>query len=337
MYKNSTTKQIFLETEAINNDELDFFVSTNDTSLIELPIITNNTLLITPKIDKYGTTDITVTISDGELNTSKTFSFYIIPLEDGDDIEQVGNINTFEDENLTQTTATISNDLKVKTKDYSNGTVSHIIEVANKEIKATSYLPGSTVSLTPSGAHTSYNNTNIFIDINATILGEAIHTLTANNITTQAKSKLNGAQTTLNRDQNNLIQLITTVEIEPNSSIEVITQEDGSTQHKVITSQKTSKTISHIAGARTLIDMNGNVETSIGETIKALVVTMPNGKAYTKYIKIDQNDSNLITVVANTVNDKTPFTAGNEIEIDEISDKLYIKIVTSLENDLIIE
>ena len=348
VYKNFSDINITMPKTDIDNDILEYNATTKD-KLFNLEV-NSNIITISSIEGLSGSSDINLSVSDGEYNDSTTFNLKILSLGDGDSITQ-GEVNQSTDENGT-TTTTISlpdDNLTLQTKEDTNGTVSHEIAVGGKTTKASSDINGSKVEVTDNGVHTYYEDTNSSIkaEVNATITGEAVHTLEVNGTKVTATSEVSGAQTVITKDSNGSIEVITTVEIEESNGtvdVEITAKADGSAEHKVTTNGKTSTATSKIKGAKTTVKADShNVETSAGEIdegtyyIKALVVTKPNGETETRFVKVDKSTDEVVEIIGNTVKESTPFEPGNEASIEEIGGDLFIKAVAPLSKDLEIE
>jgi hypothetical protein len=123
------------------------------------------------------------------------------------------------------------------------------------------------------------------------------------------------------------------------TQISVIAKPDGTAEHTVtLQSGKISKATSDIVGAKTEIKISGEVETMAGDvnatesgyTIKAVAITKVDGTTLTRFIKVNTADETDITILGNTVTPTTPFEAGNNVQIEEISGTLYMKIEAPL-------
>jgi len=344
VYKNSGDKNITINGSDVDGNTLTYGAVATHSNLFDSVTFSSNVLRVALKNNVIGNSDINVTVTDGTLSASKTFNFYILPLEDGTDTSKVNDINVTTENNTTTTALNISDTLKVQTQEDTNGTVSHEIFVGGVEIKATSEINGSVSEFTDNGVHTTYNSGGgVNLEVNATLDGKATHTLTTTNGTTTATSEFVGAQTVIKKDLNNKVEIETSVQVNPNSTVKVVAKEDGTAEHTVTTNGKTSTTLAKIEGATTTITTSGSVETSAGGTsnngytIKAKVVTDENGKSRTSFVKVKDSDKTE-TSLGNTVKSTTPFEAGNNVEIEDISGTLYMKIEAPLSNtNLIIE
>jgi hypothetical protein len=339
VYKNSGDKNITVVASDVENSPLSYSATaTTNGNLFDSLTFSGNVLQVALKDNVTGNSDINVTVTDGTLTTSKLFNFYVLPLEDGTDTTKVNDINVTTENNTTTTSLNISETLTVKTQEDTNGTVSHDIIVNGKEIKATSQIVGSVAEFTSNGVHTTYSDSTVNLEVNASLDGKATHVLTTNGKTTTATSEFVGATTLIKRDSiSNKVEIETSVAIDVNTTIKVTAREDGTAEHSVTKGTKETKATSTIAGASTKITSNGTVETSAGDvpssesgyTLKAKVVTDENGKTITSFVKVKDSDKTE-TPLGNTVTPTTPFEAGNNVQIEEISGTLYMKIEAPL-------
>ena len=133
----------------------------------------------------------------------------------------------------------------------------------------------------------------------------------------------------------------TTVETENSSTVKVTMNSDGSVKHEVQTASGLTVAVSAIAGADVEVDTQGNITTTSevekdGFIYKAVVSTNTNGETSTKFVKIDVA-TNEQTDLSNTLKEGENFGLGNEANVLEIDDLIYIEVVTPLDEPLIIE
>ncbi len=344
VYKNSGDKNITVVANDVDGDNLICNVIPVNTQLFSSFDCLDGIVELRIAPNTVGDTDINVTVTDGTLTASRIFNFYILPLEDGTDTAKVNDINVTTENNTTTTSLNIDENLTITTQEDTNGTVTHEIVVAGKEIKATSEINGSKSEFTSNGVHTTYSDSTLNLEVNASLDGKATHILTTNGKTTTATSEFVGAQTVIKKDSNNEVEIETSVAIDLNTTIKVTAREDGTAEHSVIKGTKETKATSTIAGATTKITSSGSVETSAGETsvggytLKAKVITDENGKTQTRFVKVNNTNPNDEENLGNTVIPTTPFEAGNNVQIEDISGTLYMKIEAPLSNtNLIIE
>ena len=341
-YKNFADFNISLGAVDIDGDNLQYSASQSN-EIVTLGF-SNNSLTFKAIDGVYGSSDINVTVTDGNLSASKVLYFTVLPIDDGDDLERVGDIEYESDENSTKTTLNINNNtLSVQTQQDTNGSVSQKIVVAGKTISSQSDVNGSQVAFTPDGVSTRYSDANISLEVNATVTGEAKHILTTGGKTTKAISEKVGATTRVYRDINNLIEIITSIFLDDNATqVFVKAKADGSAEHRVTTPSATSLAISKVPGAFTFIKGTGVVQTEVGNTapdvdgyvIRAVVVTNPDGTTYTQFERVNASDQNNRTVFARTLNISTPFSSGNNVTIQEVDGAMQIIIIAPLNDDI---
>jgi len=133
----------------------------------------------------------------------------------------------------------------------------------------------------------------------------------------------------------------TTLQTENRSIVKVTINSDGSVKHEVQTSSGLTVAVSAIEGADVKVDTKGNISTTSevkkdGFIYKAVVTTNTIGETNTKFVKIDLA-TNEETDIAHTLKEGEKFAVGNEANVLEIDDVIYIKVSTSLDNELVIE
>lgn len=324
-YKNFGTKSIILEGADVDGDVLTYAYSMQDETIVDSVSLVDNNLTFISKQDAYGNSDINVTLSDGNITVSKLFNFYVAPIEDGDDVEKVGDIEIDENNESKTTTLSVDNELTVKKQEDVNGTVSHEVTLGAKTTSALSELVDSIVKILEDGVETSYTDTlnAIVAKVIATVLGEATHTLEVGGKITTATSKKAGAQTVIEKDEDNKTRIVTRI-----GNVEVTADANGTAHHKVGTTTATSQ----LQGATTTIFENGNVQTDVRETptstVRAVVVTQANGESTTSFI----SDSNVTRSMFTT-----PYVSGNNVTIELINGVLYIQTNATLDANLIVE
>ncbi|QOY50963.1 Ig-like domain-containing protein [Candidatus Sulfurimonas baltica] len=341
VYKNFVDVNITLLGTDVEEDPLTYTAVIEDDSLASVSF-TNNVLIFEAIDGAVGSSDINITLSDGDLNVSNILHFTVLPLEDGEDVEKVGVVDYESDENGTTTTLSIDNNLTISTKEDTNGTVTHEITVAGKVITATSDLNGSEVAFTESGVKTTYSDVNLSLEVNASVTGEASHILTVAGKTTTATSEKVGASTRINKDVNGSIEIVTSVDVN-GTQVSVKAKADGTAEHSVVTPSGTSIATSKVVGAATVIKATGEVQTEVGTTevagyaIRAVVITNTDGTTHTQFERVSTTDKNDRTIVSRTLKESTAFDAGNNVQIDDINGVLYIKTQAHLTTDLVIE
>jgi len=133
----------------------------------------------------------------------------------------------------------------------------------------------------------------------------------------------------------------TTVETDNSSTVKVTVNSDGSVKHEVQTSTGLTVAVSAIAGADVKVDEQGNISTTSevekdGFVYKAVVTTSNSGETSTKFVKIDLA-TNEQTDLSNTLEEGENFALGNEANVLEIDDVIYIEVIAPLDEPLIIE
>ena len=324
-YKNFGTKSIVLEGADVDGDTLTYAYSIQDETIFDSVSLVDNNLTFISKQDASGNSDVNVTLSDGNVTVSKLFNFYVAPIEDGEDLEKVGDIEINEDNETKTVTLAVDNNLTVETKEDTNGTVSHTVTLGENTTSALSELVDSIVKILEDGVETSYTDTlnAIVAKVIATVLGEATHTLEVGGKTTTATCKKAGAETVIEKDADNKTRIVTRI-----GNVEVTADANGTAHHKVGTTTATSQ----IQGATTTIFENGNVQTEVRDaatpTVRAVVVTGANGESTTSFI----SDSNVTRSMFTT-----PYVSGNNVTIELLNGVLYIQTNATLDVNLIVE
>ena len=196
------------------------------------------------------------------------------------------------------------------------------------------------MKLTDEGVHTYYEDTNksVKAEVNASLTGKAIHTLTSNGKTTKATSNVLGAQTIVKKDTNGEVEVETNVEV-GESNVTVKAKENGYATHEIKGNGYDSKTTSQIAGSETTINDN-NVTTTAGNKpnpcndtyLKAIVETFMNGKTKTKFKYFNCIDDSLSNKELPTSNDE--YEEDNNVTVYEDGNKTVIKTQTKVDTDL---
>ena len=309
VYKNFNDINYTLPATDVDGDILDYSVIAQNPNMVNLNV-TNNIVSLQSINGQSGITDVNITVSDDEYSVSEMFTLQILSFEDGDSVEEKGDVNQSTDENGTQTTIITvpSDNLVVEIKENTNGIVSHEIDLGDKKVVATSEINGSVVEVTNNGVHTKYedNTSSLVAEANATITGLATHTLDINGTKIQAKSEIIGAITNI-KDINGSVQIETSVTNDNNVSFKVVAKQNGEASHTVeLVNGDISQTTAKIAGAQTIIKIDNSVETkaSIG-TKDATVITKEDGTN-----TIEFKDGNI------TIN---PLAIGSSFEADSTS------------------
>ena len=328
VYKNFGDINISIDAQDIDNDTLTYSAVT-DSTLFNISV-TDNIITISSIEGVSGNGDINVTVTDGDVNISEIFNFKILSFEDGDNIEESGDVNITTEGNTTILTITIPDDnLTLQTKEDINGSVSFEINIDGKVTQASSKLNGSKVEVTDTGLHTYYedNVSDIKAEANATVTGESAHAMTSNGKVTKATSKIKGAQTVIRTDDNNSIEIETSVTNDNNTSFKALAKQDGSAIHEVdIPSGKSSKATSKIEGAQTVINDNNVTTTVTQNTRAATVVTNEDG---TNSISLSDGNTTFNPLAAGS-----SFEAGSTITIEESNGEIRTTVESPLTQSL---
>jgi len=338
VYKNSDMKSITLDVVDKENASITYS-STFDGNIISTISFTDNVMSITPVQNTVGLTDVNITLSDGDLNSSIGFEFTIIPLEDDDDLEQIGNI----EQNATTIRATINDSLIVTAYDDSNGIVKHIVQVGSSITQANTDIVGAVVELISNGVQTFYDDAVNSVKVIATVLGEAIHALTVGSDVTTATFTSAGTSTVIYKNSNNDAEIISTL-VRDDGNVTVIAYADGSAEHRVNVDENVSRFISEIVGMHTVENINGDVESTVGAyddfngyDIKAVVTTYRDGTNEVKLIKVNQSDDTDSSDFKRVNAISTPLPKGTEVYVYERDTLLYMNVRLKLDNNFIVQ
>ena len=313
LYKNFDDLNETLLLKDIDEDTLTYNVKVQDTDKVNISII-NNIMIFKSIKGKSGNTNINITASDHEYNVSKTFTLQILSFEDGDNIEEKGDVNQTKDSKGNEfLVISIPEDkITLKTRKDTNGTIFHEIIIDGISTSSSSNINGSKVEVSSSGVHTTFSDTNLFLEVNASITGKSTHTITVNGKTTKAISERVGAKTLIDKDISGSIQITTSVILDNNTSISVIAKANGEAEHKVKIGNKTSYTKVTTAGGETSIGDTGIVTTLFQN---AQSITSPDGTT-----KIKLNGEEFLSEA---------FEIGTNILINKNSSgDEYIEIIT---------
>lgn len=329
VYKNFDDTNITLPATDVDDDILSYNVTATDTSMLDL-IVTNNIVTLKSIEGQSGKTDVNITASDTQYSVSKIFTLQVLSLEDGDDVEEKGEVDVVSEGNTTKTTIKVPVDnLTLTTKKDTNGTVSHEIEILGKKTFASSDINGTEVEVSSNGVSTKYTQGSISLEVNATVQGKALHSLDINGTKTEAQSEILGAQTSIFKDTNGSINIETTVTNEHNVSFKVVAKENGDAIHQVqLLDGKISKATSKIKGTHTTIKQDSNsIETKafLGLT-EAMVTTKEDGTN-----SIEFKDGNTTVQVLPS---GSSFEADSSVTIEDINGSLQMTVESPLTQSL---
>ena len=314
-----TNKIIFMDTPELNvtlnaqdldNDTLNYSASYSNQELIDTITFDSNIMIISILEGEKGQSDINVSVSDGEYNATKLFYLRVIS----------------------------SDETNVSIKEE-NGNISHEITVGGMVVKATSQLKGSKIELSEDGGvRTYYEDTDLKVEVNATALGKASHSLKINGKTTIAKSEVVGAKTVIKKDTNGEVEVETNVEV-GESNITVQAKENGYAIHQIKGAGFDTIATSQIPGTETIVTDNevtttaGNKPNPCNDTyLKAIVETFMNGKTKTKFKYFNCSDDSLSNKELPTTDNE--YVEDNNVTVYEDGNKTVIKTQTKVDTDL---
>ena len=155
-------------------------------------------------------------------------------------------------------------------------------------------------------------------------------------IVSEVRSGLVGAQTVIEENGN----VNTNIQVNDTTTIKANLRADGTVKNS-IKGLKTTTVEPNIKGSSVNVTKNGSMETKSevsrdGFTYQAVVTSDKDGKTETKFIKTNiatGEQSN----ISNTLTDKTPYDAGNSVEISDINGKIFIKTTAPLTDNLVVD
>ncbi|CAA6807462.1 MAG: Unknown protein [uncultured Sulfurovum sp.] len=179
---------------------------------------------------------------------------------------------------------------------------------------------------------------NIAVSSSGTMSGSVVSEDNAGN-SVNSSIEVNNPKSNTTVDAEGNMQIV--VSNENTSTVKVTVKSDGSLKHEVETERGVTVSLSSIAGADVKIDTEGNIATTSeveknGFIYKAVVTTNINGETSTKFIKVDIA-TNEQSDLSNTLKEGANFALGNEANVLEIDDLIYIEVVATLDNALEIE
>ena len=346
VYKNTLLKTLEIPVDDIDSN-ITYAATYSNAELLQDINFTNNSMTISITNELSGTSDINVTVSDEEYNVSKVFKFQVIALNENDDLKTGGDVEVDENETIIVTFTDDNITIKAPTVADANGTISHEINFNGVIVQATSEINGSKTELTADGVHTFYEDivANIKAETNATITGQATHSLDVNGTKTIAKSEFLGAKTTM-KDVNGSIEIVTSLTVNSNTTVSVKAKEDGTAEHTVTYSGVATKATSTVKGASTTIKTDGVVETAapteiVDEIIgaatwvfEAVAMTGTDGTTLTTFRKRKEGTTEVQSLKSTF---KTAYDIGSSVEIKVINNKTYFETTAPLSTTLIVE
>ncbi|MDF1883123.1 hypothetical protein JHD49_04150, partial [Sulfurimonas sp. SAG-AH-194-C21] len=341
VFKNFVDKNITLSATDVEGDSLTYSATIVDDTLISGISFNANTMTISSINGAVGSTDINVTVTDGQDSNSQIVKLNIIAFTLGDNVEGTGEIKVVQEETSVTTKLILSDTLSLQIKENNDGTSSQEIQVAGTTVKTISTLPGTSTEFTTTGIKVSYSGLDLSLEVISTIKGVTSFTLQVNDLITKAISEFIGALTEITRNSNGEISIETSVRVNANSFVSVKTTEGGTTQSNVRNGTTTTKVISSIAGSTPTIKETGLVEMLAGSVnlngdyeTRVLVSTFPNGETTAQFIKASKTNPTNSSIVDSLLREGSRLPSGSEIEIFELNNVLFIKVSTKLNKNL---
>jgi hypothetical protein len=289
-------------------------------------ITTSGDVFRDTSINKYVT--LTATITQGSEIVNKEFLIKVLKnaIETKKDVtfKKVDESNSkisivFDEANEANVTTSLTFDANIGSKVekiINDDSVQTIVELEDKIVEVFLNTDGTTQSQTEV---LDENNNSVISSININV--------TQSDTTIDANGTIN-----------------TSVEVDDNSTFKTTLDTKALVSHIVensTSSKKTTQAISKLVGSK--VDVSEDyIETtsqikSGGYIIKAIVTTDKSGKTKTKFTRINLKDGSEDNI-ANTLDSSYSFEAGNEVQISDINNKIYIRTRTPLGDDkLIIE
>ena len=91
------TKVVLLTATDIDSNDLTFSATNGDSEIV----VDGTTLTITPPANYNGSDDVTVTVSDGDLSDSTTFTLTVNPVNDAPTLDDLADASVAEDSSYT--------------------------------------------------------------------------------------------------------------------------------------------------------------------------------------------------------------------------------------------
>jgi len=187
----------------------------------------------------------------------------------------------------------------------------------------------------------------IQLSVKGDVSGEVTHSIVAKDANgeimfeTKATSELQGAETKITSSGSLETKASITNEEGQETQLKIETDINGNTTHSVSFmdtegNEIVSNAKSEIQGAETTIDKDGKVETKAtptvykleGKKIEAIVDTLPNGEAYTRFEITDLETGEVTT--QKTTQEGSSFESGNQALIKEEDGLLKLSVDTKV-------
>ena len=310
--------------------------------------------------DKFGKTNSELTITD-EQGKETVVSFGSEVAGTITDMKEDGSLETKATLGDTEVLSQMSADGKTT----SSVTIQVVDETTGEskavELKTSSDLEGANTTLAKDGSVETKVATkveaidtdgvtqeiNIELSVKGDTKGEATHTIVARDtdgevmFETKATSEIKGAETKITQSGSLETKASITNDNGEATQLKIETDINGNTTHTVSTTdaegnEVVSNAKSEIQGASTVIKEDGLVETKAtpkvfaieGKTIEAIVDTLPNGEAYTRFEVTDIATGEVTT--QDTTQEGSSFESGNKAIIKEENGLLKLNVETKV-------
>jgi uncharacterized membrane protein YkoI len=316
--ENNGTTSYEVNVNDIDSHELNITVESNNTNILTVTPNWSGALEssewhqafnLSTVENAHGLVMISITVNDGEATVSQSFEVRVNAVNDEEELEEPESSQSIVvpyEENGDDVNTSVLFDESLED-----------VEIDENE---------ATVNIGSNSIHLSVASNGI---ANASISFEdgSVSEVQVNNTRSQTIVDANGnVEITLN--------------LNDETSIETRLNADGTVTHKVSYRGEVTEATSNIPGASVTIDENGNVETKSeveknGFKYIAIVTTDTQGETTTKFMRInvatgEEED------LSHTLEAGSSFERGNNPEVIEINDLIYIKVTTSLDNGALV-
>jgi hypothetical protein len=296
---------------------------------------------------------LAATIKRSELSSGTSKSMAIVSTKPNSNVkvDRDGSVEVSDSEDGINFSATLSAD----------GSAIHKIEITDEDgnsivTKSQTSTKDSVVTILDDGSVqtkskvTQDDNSEVLAVVEGKSDGKATHILKLSDsygesVTVKSSSEIPGAQTTISEDGG--ISTTATTKDSAGQEVRCVVQAsiDGRQIHTVSAKDTSGNDISssatsEIKGATTLIESTGNIKTSAtpkeftisGKKIEAIVDTLPNGEAYTRFEITDLSTGE--AEKRETIKDGS-FEPGNGANIRESDGKVLIDVTTKVTKKIV--
>jgi len=360
------TKSLKLSLEDSDGDELNLSMSSATPTIAQItPLFSNpivdadyqaNSFALDIQGLSEGNTTVTLTLSDGNLTATQSFNVEVLPLQEETNTTTPDENATDEpvvEENTTTPDEPIVNENKPTQEENTTTPDEPLVDTPVVEENTTTPSepvveePIETNTTTPHEENTTIEEPTVdepIVDENTTTPDEPIVDEPSNTFVVPFEGEEESNSTVILHHDFNATQdeegNIIIVLNDGNATTQIIINHDGSVKHIVQRNGKTTQALFKVA-SYTVVDANGTVTTHAdvfidGFIFRAVVETNKEGKSKTRFIKINPITQERI-YLAHTLREDLEFDLGSTFEIFVRDDKLFIKAIHAMDNDLVIE